>query len=81
MIGWQKLGCLDGEVWEQFLRHKLDPTMMPAPSELQIRAFIDQRLEKLQIEDKVMFGIFSLKLFYYFSKVRLVTTFLEAHSP
>ena len=37
LVSWHRNGCLDPEVWEQFLRHHLDPALMPAPSELQLQ--------------------------------------------
>ena len=35
LIQWQRNKCLDPEVWEKFLQDRLDPALMPAPSDLQ----------------------------------------------
>ena len=55
LVVWQRNGCLDPEVWEQFLRHQLDPALMPA-SELQRQTERGQ----LQAETKVNIMNFSL---------------------
>ena len=53
MAGWHRDRFLDPEVWERFLRHKLAPELMPAPSELQLPLSIEQHLEKLPIGEMV----------------------------
>ena len=35
MIGWQRHGCLDPEVWGRFLSSTVVPAVMPAPSAFQ----------------------------------------------
>ena len=44
LVSWHRNGYLDPDVWEQFLRHQLDPALMPAPSELQLQA--DGQIQK-----------------------------------
>ena len=48
LVVWHRERYLDPEVWERFLVHTLCPALMPASSELQRRASIEQRPEQLQ---------------------------------
>ena len=36
LVTWQRAGCLDPRVWDEFLRLRINPTLMPAPSVLQL---------------------------------------------
>ena len=36
MIGWYRNLCLDPEIWDKFMRNKVDPALMPVPSDLQL---------------------------------------------
>ena len=51
LVSWHQNRYLDPEVWENFLRHHLDPTLMPAPSELQRQ--VNQRDEPVESEGKL----------------------------
>ena len=51
MVVWHRNRCLDPEVWESFLRHHLDPALMPAPSDVQLQT--DQQDGQLPTGDTV----------------------------
>ena len=53
MVSWHQNRCLDPEVWESFLRHQLDPALMPAPSELQFSPSANRPFKQIQIDDTV----------------------------
>ena len=35
MFEWHKVGYIDPAVWEQLIRHKVNPALMPSPAALQ----------------------------------------------
>ena len=53
MVIWNREGCLDPEVWEKFLRHALAPSLMPAPSELQLPTSPERSFKKFRTEETV----------------------------
>ena len=53
MAAWHRDRFMDPEVWEKYLRHKLAPELMPAPSELELPLPIEHHLEQLQMGEIV----------------------------
>ena len=51
LVDWHKNRYLDPDVWESFLRHHLDPALMPAPSEIELQA--NEQDGQPQTEDMV----------------------------
>ena len=55
LVTWQRGGCLDPRVWDEFLRPRISPSLMPAPSVLRLPP---PPTDPLQIEFVVRFAIY-----------------------